>query len=616
MTSFEIRDAAKVLVKYIGVLLAYISLLAAPNTYAIGLGELTHRSFLGQPLDATIKLIGTEDISSDNLIVRRVSHASAEKLGVDLLYADIRYTLDPVVSNSVMSAVQVTTSERIVEPYINILVELVWPGGIVYREYALLFDAPPLPSLGDAQRDATATNTEVSSSSMTGNGTQARGAALGNIKLDSSYTVRPGDTLSGIVMRVDLANDLDRDQAMLAIFQNNPRAFQNNNINLLKAGARLRVPAAFGSAAASKVTNSGLSAGEGSSIAVTEPPDSISAKTDTSYSGRLTLSEPNPDAELGGADYDVPQIRDEIDGTQEMIDLLVKENQELRERIENIESSEYLTTLTQLVSMQREQIRELQEQFRSQVKPDVVGDLGGQEELGTTVANPLPIAERNNTTETSLSQILAANFIIFIGAALIGLLCILSVVIYAVKKLSSNKQTTPGEEAYNAALASMEMDLDASDDFVMPSSEEPKRIADAHEEEEQEQIEDNAVKVAPAEHRPKKDSLAGRLKSHIDEDKVKKDEEVKARIKQKTEDYKSSPVSSQTPAQINDLEIDVLVGVDEEVNELLSMAKIYCSAGKYSEARAILSAQQSSEGDPRLADALKQIDDMERESEV
>jgi len=78
------------------------------------------------------------------------------------------------------------------------------------------------------------------------------------------------------------------------------------------------------------------------------------------------------------------------------------------------------------------------------------------------------------------------------------------------------------------------------------------------------------------------------------------DAEVKDRIRKKTEEYNSAELSSSAPSRINDVEIDVLVGMDDEVNELLSMAKIYCSAGKYSEARTILSAQNDIMKDPRL----------------
>jgi hypothetical protein len=96
--------------------------------------------------------------------------------------------------------------------------------------------------------------------------------------------------------------------------------------------------------------------------------------------------------------------------------------------------------------------------------------------------------------------------------------------------------------------------------------------------------------------------------------KQQRDQEVKERIKLKTDEYNASPSSHLSAGSKAQSGMDVVVGLDEEVNELLSMAKIYCSAGKYSEARAILGAQHREDSDPRLIDALEQIDKLERDA--
>jgi pilus assembly protein FimV len=61
---------------------------------------------------------------------------------------------------------------------------------------------------------------------------------------ESDYgPVRPGETLSRIAAKVR-PQHATLEQTMLGIFRNNPAAFINNNMNLLKAGQRLRIPAA------------------------------------------------------------------------------------------------------------------------------------------------------------------------------------------------------------------------------------------------------------------------------------------------------------------------------------------------------------------------------------
>ena len=55
--------------------------------------------------------------------------------------------------------------------------------------------------------------------------------------------VQRGDTLWGVAARMRPDSRLTMNQTMLAIFEANPGAF-GGNINVLKAGSRLRVPSA------------------------------------------------------------------------------------------------------------------------------------------------------------------------------------------------------------------------------------------------------------------------------------------------------------------------------------------------------------------------------------
>src|SRR5579871_1919416 len=59
----------------------------------------------------------------------------------------------------------------------------------------------------------------------------------------SSYTVHAGDTLSSIATQTySPANAHARDQALVAIFRANPKAFAGKNMNVLRAGAVLALP--------------------------------------------------------------------------------------------------------------------------------------------------------------------------------------------------------------------------------------------------------------------------------------------------------------------------------------------------------------------------------------
>lgn len=66
-------------------------------------------------------------------------------------------------------------------------------------------------------------------------------AAIAQGESGQSIEVRSGDTLSELVIE-RLPEDIRLNQAMIAVFEANPRAFIARNINLLRADATLRIP--------------------------------------------------------------------------------------------------------------------------------------------------------------------------------------------------------------------------------------------------------------------------------------------------------------------------------------------------------------------------------------
>src|SRR5207248_7272106 len=57
------------------------------------------------------------------------------------------------------------------------------------------------------------------------------------------YTVKPGDTLAKIAGQFK-PNDVTLDQMLIAFFNGNPNAFDEQNINRLRRGAIMNVPTA------------------------------------------------------------------------------------------------------------------------------------------------------------------------------------------------------------------------------------------------------------------------------------------------------------------------------------------------------------------------------------
>ncbi len=583
-------------------LLLCVGVLTALNAYSLGLGTLEHTTYLGEALDAQIQILGSENIAPDNIKVRNLSARDASELGVDLLYSPYRYRLSPILENGVLKSIRLQSREDIIEPYVNVLIELRWPTGSVLREYALLFDTKPLPPPRKKGQTASAVESPQSAEAMT------LSTSYSMLDVDADYVVQPGDTLSGIVARVQLPEGVTSEQALSSIFAANPAAFQDQNINSLKAGVTLRLP--------SQPSLESIVAEQAKAIPRQEPVSAIDSESvgidDGDRVGRLTLSDSSTrnSGDVVGPYTDSPEFREQIDGTQEMIDLLIKENQELRERIENIESSEYMNTLSQLVAMQRQQIKSLQDSIGQQGNVDfaLVSSDGGFEQSSVMPASGL---DTDMSASASLNEILLANFWLFIGLVVLGFLMLVALAFYAIRTLGSRRATLAADRSYNEAASFVENDLDQDlpVSYGYSASQERENAAEDRVIEPI-RVEQNVSTIGEAlEEKRRGGATFGKTPKQLE-----KDEEVKARIRQKTEDYNALEVSSQAPSRISDVEIDVLVGVDEEINELLSMAKIYCSAGKYSEARAILSAQNEAESDPRLHDALLQIEEMERDT--
>ncbi len=72
---------------------------------------------------------------------------------------------------------------------------------------------------------------------------QNASGGTGNVAAGGSYTVKTGDTLSSIAAQTySPANRRARDQALVAIYRANPKAFAGNNMNVLRSGSVLSLP--------------------------------------------------------------------------------------------------------------------------------------------------------------------------------------------------------------------------------------------------------------------------------------------------------------------------------------------------------------------------------------
>jgi pilus assembly protein FimV len=237
-------------------------LLLSSNGWAVGLGDIQLDSALNEPLRAEISLLGATPAELTSLTVALASADTFTRYGIDrpAYLQQIRFSIIP---NSAQGpVVKLTSPVKMTEPFLTFLVEASWPGGRLLREYTVLLD-PPTYVPPTVQQAPAVTAPSVSQPADTGrierpaatDSTAARPqprpqqprAPVDTSPYDTqsagAYVVQRGETLWGIASRMRTDNRLSMNQTMLAIYEANPGAFAGN-INLLKAGATMRIPSA------------------------------------------------------------------------------------------------------------------------------------------------------------------------------------------------------------------------------------------------------------------------------------------------------------------------------------------------------------------------------------
>lgn len=253
--------------------LAAALLLAGSGAQALGLGRLNVQSALGETMRAEIDVTSLTPEEASTLKVRVAPPESYRSSGVEynpvLTSAQVQ-----VVRNNGRTVLRVSSDRSVQEPFVDVILELTWSSGRLVREYTLLFDPPSLPkpapiitappAVAATPAPATAASSEAVpapapavTTALPRNGTTptpapapvaaARppapppAAVRPPVTAASEYTVRPGDSLSKVAARTQVSG-ISLDQMLVGLFRNNPDAFIDGNMNLLKSGAVLQVP--------------------------------------------------------------------------------------------------------------------------------------------------------------------------------------------------------------------------------------------------------------------------------------------------------------------------------------------------------------------------------------
>lgn len=381
--------------------IAAASALTSGVANALGLGEVTLRSSLNQPLDAEIELLEVRDLASAEVKPNLASAEDFSKAGVDRQYflQDLKFT--PVLKPNGRSVIRVTSSKPVREPYLNFLVEVLWPNGRLLREYTLLLDPPlyspqaaaavaprvpvaapaPAPRPAVAPAPAPVRSTPAAPAAVRPSAPAAAPAAAPRARANE-YRTTSRDTLWEIAERTRASGSVH--QAMLAIQDLNPDAFVDGNINRLKSGQVLRLPdekqiaSRTQAEAIAQVQAQNTAWREGRSLAgegkrqldATKRSSAGNApeKVETQDSLRL-VSAASGKASSGsdkGANGESKALSDKLAVTQESLDSARRENDELKSRMTDLQSQ--MDKLQRLIQLKDSQLAKLQADMAGQGK--------------------------------------------------------------------------------------------------------------------------------------------------------------------------------------------------------------------------------------------------------
>jgi pilus assembly protein FimV len=110
--------------------------------FALGLGKLTVRSALNEPLNAEVEISSISEKELKGLQVGLAPRAEFEQAGVERLQflSDIKFNVSKRGDGNYF--IQLRSDQRIQEPFLHMLLAVEWPGGRMVREYTALIDPP------------------------------------------------------------------------------------------------------------------------------------------------------------------------------------------------------------------------------------------------------------------------------------------------------------------------------------------------------------------------------------------------------------------------------------------------------------------------------------------
>ncbi|MBZ2187671.1 peptigoglycan-binding protein LysM [Alcanivorax sp. JB21] len=392
------------MLRRLGIGFTALALLWPGMAAALGVGDYSLNSYLNQPLDMEITLRDTRGLNEEQLLVSLASDRDFAMAGIDRqsMHSELRF--DVTINDDGSGVVRITTRQPVREPYLNFLVEYLWPTGRMLRDYTVLLDppsyaadrrdAPAAPATSAPARRDTAPAApsrpaadaprEPARVATPDRPRQTRPAAT-DTGPRSTHTVRSSDTMWRIARDNRPSSSVSVQQMMVVIQEMNPDAFINDNVNLVREGAVLRLPTeqevratttrdALASVAEQNRQWREMLQARGIAVPGRQQLDGTprtieeSVATTRPDQGQVRLVAPESAGTGAGTgagsarEGDSAALQNELAIRDENLDQLRRENRELAERLNDLEGQ--VDTSEQILSLRNDQITRLQEELR------------------------------------------------------------------------------------------------------------------------------------------------------------------------------------------------------------------------------------------------------------
>ncbi|MDD1615384.1 MAG: FimV N-terminal domain protein [Methylococcaceae bacterium NSP1-2] len=274
--------------------LAILSLLTPVVGYPLGIGDFKLHSALNQNLNAEIPLTLSAGENAADIKVSLAPAAKFDEAGVPWTYFLSKIKFQTVIGSNGSVVIKVSSKEALKEPFLNLLVEVSWPKGSLYREFTVLIDPPstyksPVPIVtpvaagkpsvittapvvagkppvvatapivagkpsvvatapivaGKPSIVATAPIVADKTTPIVTTAPVITGKPPENVQHSggSSYgPIHKKETLWSVAVKFSKERNVSVEQMLMAIYEANPDAFHRNNVFGLMSGETLQIP--------------------------------------------------------------------------------------------------------------------------------------------------------------------------------------------------------------------------------------------------------------------------------------------------------------------------------------------------------------------------------------